>query len=115
MHAYEAADDHASGGPPAPHLAVEDQGIAGGHILDMVVEHVEDGFLGGLPVSEGQAIVLHPVALLPQLVVHLPGGLHTLWTCSKGQPDVLDSRASRRALLLVCLAAEHSLYCCDQG
>ena len=34
---------------PPPHLAVEDQGIAGVHILHMVIEDIKDSLLGSLP------------------------------------------------------------------
>ena len=83
MHAYEATNDHAGGGPAPPHLTVEDEGVAGGDIFDMVVEHIKDGLLGGLPVGEGEAVVLHPVPLLSQLIVHLPGCLYTFWPCGQ--------------------------------
>lgn len=76
MHAYEAANDHPCGGAAATHLAVEDQGVAGRHILHMAVEDVKDDLFGRLPISEGQPVVLHPVPLLLQLIIHLPGSLH---------------------------------------
>lgn len=63
VHADEAANDHASGCSASAHLAVEDEGICGRHILDVVVEHIKNGLFWGLAICQRQAVVLHPVAL----------------------------------------------------
>ena len=66
---------------PPPIWQLKIRGVTWRHILHMAIEDIEDDLFGRLPISEGQPVVLHPVALLLQLIIHLPGSLHRLWTC----------------------------------
>jgi hypothetical protein len=74
----KASNDHASCGAACPHLAVEDDGVQLLGLPDGLVELVKNSLSWRGAIRDWHSVVVHPVALRRQSLIHLPGCLDVL-------------------------------------